>query len=266
MMRFTNGQLERYSRHIVMKELGIKGQKKISSGKVLVIGAGGLGSPAAMYLAAAGVGTIGIADGDAVELSNLQRQILHKTENLGKNKAESAREAMLSVNPEIIVKAYPERVHSGNILEIIADYDFVLDGTDNLAAKYLINDACVMMNKPFTHGGVLQFFGQVTTVIPKQGPCYRCMFREPPKAQVRSCGDAGIVGAIPGVIGSIQALEAIKYLTGLGELLVGKLLMFDALTMDFDIVELAPRGEGCAVCSEHPTITKLTDYSETVCS
>lgn len=265
-MSFTNEQLERYSRHIILKEIGVKGQKKLAAAKVLIIGAGGLGAPAAMYLAAAGVGQIGIADADVVDLSNLQRQIIHTTSDLGKAKVESAAETMRAINPDVEVKTYNEFIYSKNILDIVSDYDFILDGTDNFPAKFLINDACVMANKPFTHAGIIRFKGQLMTVIPHESPCYRCAFKEPPpKGAVPTCREAGVVGAMAGVIGSLQALEAVKYITGAGELLTGKLLTFDALMMNFHTVKLPARGNGCAVCSEHPTITELIDYDPPAC-
>ena len=265
-MAFTNEQLERYSRHIILKEIGVKGQKKLLNGKVLIIGAGGLGAPAAMYLAAAGVGTIGIADADVVDLSNLQRQVIHTTPDLGKKKVESAAETMRAINPDITVNTYHEFVYAANIMDLIRDYDFILDGTDNFPAKFLINDACVMAGKPFSHAGIIRFRGQLTTIIPGQGPCYRCIFKNPPpKDAVPTCKQAGVVGAMAGVIGCLQAMEAIKYLTGAGELLVGYLLTYDALKMEFHKVKLPPRGKGCAVCSDTPTITELIDYEQAAC-
>lgn len=265
-MPFTDEELERYSRHIILKEIGVKGQKKIMNGSVLIIGAGGLGAPAAMYLAAAGVGRIGIADADVVDLSNLQRQVIHTTGDLGKPKVESAKETMLAINPEIEVETYHEFLTSKNILDIIKKYDFVLDGTDNFPAKFLINDACVMADKPFSHAGILRFKGQLMTVIPHETPCYRCVFHTmPPKDAIPSCKEAGVVGAMAGVIGSLQALEAIKFLTGAGDLLTGKLLTFDALKMKFHTITFPPRGEGCSVCSDHPEITELIDYEQPAC-
>jgi molybdopterin-synthase adenylyltransferase len=265
-MPFTDEELERYSRHIILKEIGVKGQKKIMNGSVLIIGAGGLGAPAAMYLAAAGVGRIGIADADVVDLSNLQRQVIHTTGDLGKPKVESAKETMLAINPEIEVETYHEFLTSKNILDIIKKYDFVLDGTDNFPAKFLINDACVMADKPFSHAGILRFRGQLMTVIPHETPCYRCVFHTmPPKDAIPSCKEAGLVGAMAGVIGSLQALEAIKFLTGAGDLLTGKLLTFDALKMKFHTITLPPRGEDCSVCSDHPEITELIDYEQPAC-
>ena len=265
-MPFTNEQLERYSRHIILKEIGVKGQKKLMNGSVLIIGAGGLGAPAAMYLAAAGVGKIGIADADVVDLSNLQRQIIHTTADVGRPKVESAAETMRAINPDVEVVTYHEFISSANIMDIIKDYDFVLDGTDNFPAKFLINDACVMADKPFSHAGILRFKGQLMTVIPHQSPCYRCVFKTmPPKDAIPTCKQAGVIGAMAGVIGSLQALEAVKFLTGAGELLTGRLLTFDALTMKFHTVKLPPRGDGCAVCSDHPEITELIDYEQPAC-
>ncbi len=265
-MAFTNEQLERYSRHIILKEVGAKGQKKLLNAKVLIIGAGGLGAPAAMYLAAAGVGTIGIADADEVDLSNLQRQIIHSTADIGKAKVQSAKESMLAINPDITVNTYRTFVSSENITELIADYDFIIDGTDNFPAKFLINDACVMAKKPFSHAGIIRFKGQLMTYVPDQGPCYRCVFKEPPpKDAVPTCKQAGVIGAMGGVIGSLQAMEAIKYIIGKGELLIGQLLTYDALTMQFHKIKLPKNTSGCAVCGDSPTITKLIDYEQAEC-
>ncbi|MBR1757907.1 MAG: molybdopterin-synthase adenylyltransferase MoeB [Lachnospiraceae bacterium] len=265
-MAFTNEELERYSRHIILKEIGVKGQKKPLNGKVLIIGAGGLGAPAAMYLAAAGVGTIGIADADVVDLSNLQRQVIHTTNDIGKLKVESAAETMRAINPGIQVNTYHTFVSSENIMDLIADYDFILDGTDNFPAKFLINDACVMAKKPLSHAGIIRFKGQLTTIIPGEGPCYRCIFKNPPpKDAVPTCRQAGVIGAMGGVIGSLQAMEAVKYLTGTGDLLVGYLLTYDALTMEFHKIKLPSRKGGCAVCSDTPTITTLIDYEQIAC-
>lgn len=265
-MGLTNEQLERYSRHIILKEIGVKGQKKLLNAKVLIIGAGGLGAPAALYLAAAGVGTIGIVDADEVDLSNLQRQIIHATKDLGKEKVLSAKESMEDINPDVKVITYHEFIYSSNILDIIKDYDFILDGTDNFPAKFLINDACVMAGKPFSHAGIIRFKGQLMTVVPGEGPCYRCVFKDPPpKDAVPTCKQAGVIGAMAGVIGCLQALEAIKYITGTGELLVGSLLTFDALKMDFHKVKLPKRDGKCAICGDEPTIHKLIDYETPAC-
>ena len=265
-MALTNEQLERYSRHIILKEIGAKGQKKLLNSRVLIIGAGGLGAPAAMYLAAAGIGTIGIADADVVDLSNLQRQIIHTTPDIGKAKVDSAKETMLAINPDITVVTWPNRVDSGNILDIIEGYDFILDGTDNFPAKFLINDACVMAKKPFSHAGIIRFQGQLMTVLPGESPCYRCIFREmPPQGVIPTCKEAGVIGAMGGVIGSLQAMEAVKYICGVGELLTGYLLTYDALRMNFRKVRLPARGKGCAVCSDEPTIRELVDYEQPAC-
>lgn len=233
-MAFSNEQFERYSRHIILKEVGAKGQKKLLNAKVLIIGAGGLGAPAAMYLAAAGVGTIGIADADEVDLSNLQRQIIHSTQDIGKPKVESAKETMEAINPDVTVKTYHTFVTSENILDLVKEYDFIIDGTDNFPAKFLINDACVMAKKPFSHAGIIRFKGQLMTYVPGEGPCYRCVFKNPPpKDAVPTCKQAGVIGAMGGVIGSLQAMEAIKYIIGQGELLTGYLLTYDALKWNF---------------------------------
>lgn len=264
-MAFTNEQLERYSRHIILKEVGVKGQKKLLNAKVLIIGAGGLGAPAALYLAAAGVGTIGIVDADEVDLSNLQRQVIHTTNDLGKAKVKSAAETMQAINPDVTVNTYRTFVDSSNIMELIQEYDFVIDGTDNFPAKFLINDACVMAKKPFSHAGIIRFKGQLMTYVPGEGPCYRCVFKNPPpKDAVPTCKQAGVIGAMGGVIGSLQAMEAVKYIIGQGDLLTGKLLTYDALKMEFHTIKLPHDGD-CAVCGAHPTITELIDYEQAEC-
>ncbi|MBQ9206044.1 MAG: molybdopterin-synthase adenylyltransferase MoeB [Treponema sp.] len=265
-MAMTDEQIERYSRHIILNEVGVKGQKKLLNAKVLIIGAGGLGAPAAMYLAAAGVGTIGIVDADVVDLSNLQRQIIHATADVGKPKVKSAEETMKAMNPDVEVKTYQLFVNSTNIRELIRDYDFIIDGTDNFPAKFLINDACVMEKKPFSHAGIIRFKGQLMTYIPGQGPCYRCVFKDPPpKDAVPTCKQAGVIGAMGGVIGSLQAMEAVKYIVGVGENLVGKLLTYDALKNNFHTVKLPPANGKCPICGENPTITKLIDYEQPAC-
>lgn len=266
-MAFSNEQLERYSRHIILQEVGAKGQKKLLNSKVLVIGTGGLGAPAAMFLGAAGVGTIGLVDFDVVELSNLQRQIIHLTKDVGKPKVISGKETINEMNPEVDVITYKEWVSASNITDIIKDkdYDFIIDGTDNFPAKFLINDACVLNNKPFSHAGIIRFKGQTMTYVPGEGPCYRCIFKEPPpKDAVPTCKQAGVLGVMGGVIGTIQATEAVKYILGQGELLTGKLLTYDALNMDFRKIKLAPR-KSCQVCGETPTIKELFDYEQAVC-
>lgn len=247
-MALTEEQKERYARHIILDEIGVKGQEKLFDAKVLVIGAGGLGSPVLLYLAAAGVGTIGIADADEVDLSNLQRQIIHTTADIGRAKVQSAARAMQEINPEVKINAFHFLVTPDNIMELIADYDFVIDATDNFTAKFLINDACVMAQKAFSHAGILRFQGQLMTYVPEKGPCYRCIFKNPPpKDAVPTCRQAGVIGAIAGVIGSLQAMEAVKYITGAGDLLTGRLLTYDALTMRFRTVTF-PKDEECAIC------------------
>ncbi|MEE8716037.1 MAG: molybdopterin-synthase adenylyltransferase MoeB [Coriobacteriales bacterium] len=264
-MAMTDEQIERYSRHILLKQIGVKGQRKISQGRVLIVGAGGLGAPAALYLAAAGVGTIGIADADVVELSNLQRQVIHFTADVGTPKVESAAAKMRAINPDVEVRTYRQFVDASNVMDLIADYDFVIDGTDNFPAKFLVNDACVLAGKPFSHAGILRFDGQLMTYVPGQGPCYRCVFREPPaKDAVPTCSQAGVIGAMGGVIGSLQAMEAIKYLTGVGELLTGRLLTYNALTMKFREIKVR-RDPHCAVCGDAPTIDAPFDYEQSTC-
>jgi len=255
----TEAQIERYSRHIMLKEVGGKGQQKLLDAKVLIIGAGGLGSPVALYLAAAGVGTIGIADADNVDLSNLQRQIIHFTSDIGKPKVYSASDKMQEINPEITVITYNESMSAANINPIIAEYDFIIDCTDNFAAKFLINDACVLAGKPYSHGGILAFDGQTITVKPRESACYRCIFPEPPpKDAISACSRAGVIGVLPGVIGTIQATEAIKFILGKGELLTDRLLTYNALRMKFREVPLK-RKSACPVCGDNPTITGLRD-------
>ena len=266
-MALTETQIERYSRHIILKEVGGKGQQKLLDAKVLIIGAGGLGAPIALYLAAAGIGTIGIADADDVDLSNLQRQVIHFTPDIGKPKVVSAKEKIEAINPDVKVRTYHEWISAANIMEIIKEYDFVVDGTDNFAAKFLINDACVLAGKPYSHGGILQFVGQTITVLPGQSTCYRCIFpAPPPKDAIPTCSQAGVIGVLPGVIGSIQATETIKFILGKGELLAGRILMYDALDMKFRDVEIK-RNPKCPVCGENPTITEAKDELDalTVC-
>ena len=261
-MRLSEEQTERYSRNILLPEVGGRGQARLLAAKVLVAGAGGLGSPAALYLAAAGVGAIGIVDSDAVELSNLQRQILHGTSDVGRPKTGSAARRIRAINPEVQVITHRQRLTSGNILGVLGAYDFVVDGTDNFATRYLINDACVLAGKPLSHGAVLRFEGQITTVIPGEGPCYRCLYPEPPPpGLVPNCQQAGVLGAVAGVIGAMQAAEAIKWILGVGEPLVGRLVLFDALNASFREVKVQ-RDPNCALCGEHPTVTGLVDYDD----
>ncbi|MDD2366754.1 MAG: molybdopterin-synthase adenylyltransferase MoeB [Desulfuromonadaceae bacterium] len=252
----NNLQTERYSRHIMLKEVGENGQQTLFNGRVLIIGVGGLGSPAALYLAAAGVGTIGIVDDDAVDLSNLQRQVIHSTPDIGRLKVESAREKMLQINPDVNVVAHRGRVTASNILSIISDYDFIIDCTDNFTAKFLINDAAVLANKSYSHGGILRFDGQTMTVKPRESACYRCIFPEPPPIDIMpSCSQAGVIGVLPGVIGTLQATEAVKFLLGIGELLTDRLLTYNALKIKFREVAVK-RDENCPICGRNPSITE----------
>ena len=264
-MAMTDEQIERYSRHIILKEVGAKGQKKLLNSKVLIIGAGGLGSPAALYLAAAGVGHIGIVDADEVDLSNLQRQVIHSTADIGKAKVKSAKESMVAINPDVEVTTYRMFVDASNVRELIREYDFIIDGTDNFPAKFLINDACVLEKKPFSHAGIIRFQGQLMTYVPGEGPCYRCVFKNPPpKDAVPTCKQAGVIGAMAGTIGTLQAMEAMKYIIGKGELLTGKRLTYDALKMEFHTIKL-PKDHHCAVCGDNPTIHELIDYEQAEC-
>lgn len=265
-MDFTEDQLHRYSRHIILPEVGGKGQKKISEAKVIMIGAGGLGCPVGYYLAAAGVGTIAVVDNDEVELSNLQRQIAHSVNTIGVNKAESVKKTFEGLNSDVNVIAIKERINSKNILDLIKDYDIVVDGTDNFPTRYLINDACVMLKKPLVSGAILRFEGQVTTIIPGEGHCYRCLFEEPPPpGLVPSCQEAGVLGVLCGVVGSLQATEVLKLIIGKGKPLSGQLLIYDALGVNFRKVKV-PKNENCPVCGKNPTITDLTDLPEEYCS
>lgn len=265
MIEFNDERLERYSRHILLKDVGIEGQEKLWQAKVLIIGAGGLGAPAALYLAAAGIGTLGIADADTVDLSNLQRQVIHFTPDVGKLKVESAAEKIHRLNPDVDVRQHKLFLTADNILPVIADYDFVVDGTDSFAAKFLINDACVLAKKPFSHGGILRFRGQTMTVIPGQSACYRCVFpAPPPQGAVPTCSQAGVLGAIAGMLGTIQAAEVLKFVTQVGKPLTDALLTFDALDMNFRKVPLR-RSAACPVCGDHPTITELLDEAPAVC-
>ena len=264
MIDLTEEQIQRYSRHILLQDVGVEGQEKLLKGKVLIVGAGGLGAPVAMYLAAAGVGTIGIVDADVVDLSNLQRQIIHFTADVDKPKVLSAREKMEAINPDVKVVTYQEFLSANNALDIINNYDFVVDGTDNFPVKFLINDACVMAGKPFSHGGILRFHGQTFTHLPGTA-CYRCMFKEPPPVgSVPTCSQAGVLGAIAGMLGTIQAAEVLKYLTGVGELLTNRLLTFDAKSMIFRTIKVNKNAD-CSICGAHPSITRLVDYELPTC-
>jgi len=262
----TEQQIERYSRHIILDKVGGKGQEKLLSSKVLVIGAGGLGSPAILYLAAAGVGTLGIADGDKVDLSNLQRQIIHHTEDINVSKVESAVNKVREINPDVDVRIYRTHVRAENVREIIRDYDFIIDGTDNFAAKFLINDACFFEGKPFSHGGILGFDGQLMTVLPGETACYRCVFGYPPSpGSVLSCSQAGVLGVLAGVVGSLQATEAVKYILDEGDLLTNKLLTYNSLKMNFRKIDIKKNPE-CPLCAENPEIKQLKDQPQPVCN
>jgi molybdopterin/thiamine biosynthesis adenylyltransferase len=265
MIEFTEEQLHRYSRHILLADVGVEGQQKIMQSKVLIIGAGGLGAPVALYLAAAGVGTIGIADGDSVDVSNLQRQIIHFTNDVARAKVDSAASKMRALNPDVEVITYKQMLSADTIRPIVQEYDFIVDGTDSFAAKFLINDACVLENKPLSHGGILRFTGQTMTILPGQSACYRCVFNAPPPpGAVPSCSQAGVLGAIAGMLGTIQAAEALKVITGVGEPLYDRLLTFDAKTMDFRKVTLRKRHD-CPVCGHSPSITELHDEQQPLC-
>lgn len=264
-MEFTDAQVERYSRHIILPEVGGKGQAKLLAAKVIVIGAGGLGCPVGFYLTAAGIGTLAIVDNDNVELSNLQRQIAHSTKTLGMPKVESARATFEALNPDVHVIAIKERLTKDNILDLIKDYDVVVDGSDNFPTRYLVNDACVIARKPLVSGAILRFEGQVTTIVPKEGHCYRCLFEEmPPAGLVPSCQEAGVLGVLPGIIGGLQGLEVLKLVLGKGEVLKNELLIFDALRAAFRKVRI-PHNPRCPVCGSNPTITKPLDYDADYC-
>ncbi len=260
--QFTPEQMTRYSRHFMLPEVGEEGQAKLLDAKVLMVGAGGLGSPSAFYLAAAGVGTMGIIDPDVVDLSNLQRQILHTNDRIGQPKTDSAKQTLQALNPDVRVITYQEKLTSENVLEIIKDYDIIVDGCDNFPTRYLVNDACVMANKPNVHGSVFQFDGQASVFYPGKGPCYRCLYPQPPPpGMAPSCAEAGVLGVLPGLIGTIQALETIKLILEKGDPLVGKLLCFNTLSMEITTLNLK-KDPDCPVCGEKPSIHKLIDYEE----
>lgn len=261
-MLLTNEEVLRYSRHLIMPEVGLAGQEKLKQASLLMIGAGGLGSPLGLYLAAAGVGRLGIVDFDVVDQSNLQRQVIHSTASVGKLKVDSAAERIAQINPNVKVETYKVRVSSENILDILKNYDMVIDGTDNFPTRYLVNDAAVMLNKPNIYGSIFRFDGQVTVFKPKEGPCYRCLYPEaPPPGMVPSCAEGGVLGILPGTVGLIQATEAIKLILGKGRPLIGRLVLYDALDMTFRELKIR-RNPKCPVCGDHPTITKLIDYDE----
>lgn len=264
-MNFTEQQIERYSRHIILQDVGVEGQEKIRKGKVLIVGAGGLGSPVALYLAAAGVGTIGIIDGDVIDMTNLQRQIIHFTGDLNKPKVISAKEKINMLNPDVNVITYRELLTKDNIKDIISEYDFIIDGTDNFPTKFLINDACVLVGKAFSHGGILRFDGQTMTYTPGNA-CYRCVFDNPPPPNaVPTCSQAGVLGSVAGMLGTMQATETLKFLIGKGELLTNRMLIFDALHMGFRTVTFN-KNPNCTICGTNPKIKDLVSYDLPVCN
>ncbi len=267
MVSLSKEQIERYSRHVILPDVGGKGQKKLLSSRVLLLGMGGLGSPAALYLAAAGVGTLGLVDFDTVELSNLQRQVIHTTDDLGKTKVQSARETINAINPDVSVEEYEQRLSVENVKEIISDYDLIVDGTDNFPTRFLLNDACVMERKPIVYGAIFRFEGQVSVFASDRGPCYRCLVPEmPPPGSVPRCQEAGVLGILPGVIGVLQATEAIKLVLGVGKPLIGRLLLFDALDMELHEMKLR-KNPKCPACGEDSNLVELVDYySQEVCA
>jgi molybdopterin/thiamine biosynthesis adenylyltransferase/rhodanese-related sulfurtransferase/molybdopterin converting factor small subunit len=258
----TNDEVKRYSRHLIMPEVGVDGQRKLKAARVLCIGAGGLGSPVAMYLAAAGVGTLGIVDFDVVDFSNLQRQILHGTPDVGRSKLASAKDKLHALNPEVEIHTHDVALSSQNALELFGPYDIVVDGTDNFPTRYLVNDACVLLGKPNAYGSIFRFEGQASVFATKEGPCYRCLYPEPPPpGLVPSCAEGGVLGVLPGIIGVIQATEAVKLIMGIGEPLIGRFLIYDALRMRFRELKLR-KDPDCPVCGTHPTVTHLIDYEQ----
>jgi adenylyltransferase/sulfurtransferase len=258
----TQDDLSRYSRHLILPEVGVEGQRKLKAARVLCVGTGGLGSPLALYLTAAGVGTLGLVDFDVVDASNLQRQIIHSTADIGRSKLDSAEEKLKALNPELKVQKHNTLLSSANALDILKDYDVVADGTDNFPTRYLVNDACVLLGKPNAYGSIFRFEGQASVFATKDGPCYRCLYPEPPPpGLVPSCAEGGVLGILPGLIGVIQATEAIKLILGIGEPLIGRLLLVDALKMRFRELKLCKNPE-CPVCGAHPTVTQLIDYQQ----
>ena len=258
--RLSPAETLRYSRHLILPDIGLAGQQRLKAARVLLVGAGGLGSPAALYLAAAGVGTLGLVDWDVVDVTNLQRQIIHGTASVGTSKLESARARLRDLNPHVDVKTFGVRLASGNALDIVRDFDIVVDGSDNFPTRYLVNDACVLLGKPNVYGSIFRFDGQASVFDARVGPCYRCLFADPPPPDlVPSCAEGGVLGVLPGIIGSIQALEAIKLIVGVGDTLVGRLLLCDARRMQFRELALNKDPE-CPACGVHPTITELIDY------
>jgi molybdopterin/thiamine biosynthesis adenylyltransferase/rhodanese-related sulfurtransferase len=262
MSTLNNEEILRYSRHLIMPEVGMAGQEKLKKASVLLIGAGGLGSPLALYLGAAGVGRLGLVDFDVVDQTNLHRQVIHSTKSVGKYKVDSAKARIEEINPNVVVETYKEPVTRDNILKILANYDLVIDGTDNFPTRYLVNDAAVMLNKPNIYGSIFRFDGQVTVFKPHEGPCYRCLYPEPPPpGMVPSCAEGGVLGILPGTVGLIQATEAVKLIIGAGKPLVGRLLLYNALDMSFRELKIR-RDPQCPICGDHPTIKELIDYEQ----
>ena len=263
-MELSSEQRRRYNRHLILEGFGQEAQERLLQAKVLLVGAGGLGSPVALYLAAAGVGTIGVVDGDSVSITNLQRQVLHSTPDVGRPKVEVAQERIAALNPDVKVETYETYLSEDNAMDLIRPYDFIIDGTDNFATKYLVNDACVMQGKAFSMGGISRYSGQLMTHVPGTA-CYRCLFPEPPaKEDVETCAMVGVLGSIAGMLGTVQATECIKYLAGVGQLLTNALLTFDALTMQWQRFDFSQRSD-CALCGEHPTIHELKEYAFRPC-
>jgi sulfur-carrier protein adenylyltransferase/sulfurtransferase len=261
-VELSNEEIARYSRHLIMPEVALDGQKKLKQARVLTIGAGGLGAPLAMYLAAAGVGTLGVVDFDVVDESNLQRQIIHGTSDVGRPKMESARDRITDINPNVNVEGFEEPLSSENALDIFKDFDVIVDGTDNFPTRYLVNDACVLSGKPNVYGSIFRFEGQASVFYAEEGPCYRCLYPEPPPpGLVPSCAEGGVLGILPGAIGTIQATETVKLILGIGESLIGRLLLYDALGMNFREMKLR-KDPNCPICGQNPTVTELIDYQE----
>ncbi len=258
----SHAEIRRYSRHLILPEVGLEGQKKLKAASILLIGTGGLGSPLAMYLAAAGIGRLGLVDYDVVDESNLQRQVIHGTSDVGRSKLESAAATIADLNPHVVLEKYAVPLTSENALDILATYDVIIGGTDNFPTRYLVNDACVLLGKPNVYGSVFRFEGQLSVFYAKEGPCYRCLFpAPPPPGLVPSCADGGVLGVLPGTIGTLQATEAIKLIVGIGQPMIGRLLLYDASEMSFETIKLR-KDPNCPVCGEHPTITHLIDYEQ----
>jgi sulfur-carrier protein adenylyltransferase/sulfurtransferase len=261
-VQLTPAEIQRYARHLIMPEVAMAGQKRLKAAKVLCIGTGGLGAPLSLYLAAAGVGTLGLADFDVVDVSNLQRQVIHFTSDVGRPKIDSAEEKLRAINPDLVVRRHEYAVDSSNALELFADYDVIVDGTDNFPTRYLVNDACVLLGKPNVYGSIFRFDGQATVFAPPEGPCYRCLYPEPPPPDlVPNCAEGGVLGILPGLIGVIQATETVKLILGMGKPLIGRLLLYDALEMTFREMKVR-KNPRCPICGANPTIRELIDYQE----